>query len=291
MQDFNVKVNIDSKDLAAPVSLLIKKICDGVKGLSKSHLLIKKAKAETQAELIRVQGRIEVEDIERRAMRRVALEECQYQSNMEDISRIAFDRLRPEANPDGVEDDWITNFFDKCRTVSTDQMQRLWGAVLAGEANVPTSFSRKTVNIVADMDTRDALGFETLCRFCCVVDGRPSILRIGPSHDIYESVGFNAKLLSDLEGVGLISSFEKHHNLRVSNQNTTITYFDSAIRVRLKNSLRPTIPMGNIRFTRAGAELSSIARTKPVNGFVEWLVKELKSTAESIEVCKYTSSS
>ena len=34
-----------------------------------------------------------------------------------------------------MEEDWIANFFDKCRIVSDSEMQSLWARVLAGEAN------------------------------------------------------------------------------------------------------------------------------------------------------------
>jgi hypothetical protein len=45
--------------------------------------------------------------------------------------------LTEAATPEKLEDDWITNFFDKCRLISDEEMQTLWSKVLAGEANAP----------------------------------------------------------------------------------------------------------------------------------------------------------
>ena len=70
-----------------------------------------------------------------------ANEEMTKQLNMESITEKAILHLNDDANPDAMENDWITNFFDKCRTVSDDDMQELWARILAGEANNPGAFS------------------------------------------------------------------------------------------------------------------------------------------------------
>jgi hypothetical protein len=49
----------------------------------------------------------------------------------------ALPQLDEGADPNAMEDDWVTNFFDKSRIVSDDVMQELWARVLAGEANRP----------------------------------------------------------------------------------------------------------------------------------------------------------
>ena len=70
-----------------------------------------------------------------------------------------------DASPEDMEDDWIRNLLGKCRIVSDQDMQELWARILAGEANEPGSVSRRTVNLVADLDKRDAESFMAVCRF------------------------------------------------------------------------------------------------------------------------------
>lgn len=72
-----------------------------------------------------------------------------------------------------MDDDWIVNFFDKCRLVRDEQMQSLWARILAGEANKPGTFSRRTVNFVASMDKIDASAFTHLCSFCWHIEKAP----------------------------------------------------------------------------------------------------------------------
>ena len=78
-----------------------------------------------------------------------------------------FDKTEPHLNqetqPESMEDDWIANFFDKCRIVSDSDMQTLWGRVLAGEANAPGTYSKRTVNLLSDFDKSDAELFTKLC--------------------------------------------------------------------------------------------------------------------------------
>ena len=48
-------------------------------------------------------------------------------------------------------------------------MQSLWARLLAGEANQPGTFSKRTVELVASLDKSDAQLFTGLCRFAWFV--------------------------------------------------------------------------------------------------------------------------
>ena len=87
-----------------------------------------------------------------------------------------------------MEDDWVTNFFDKSRIVSDEEMQSIWAKVLAGEANAPGSYSKRTVNLLGDLDTRDAELFQSLCRFGWFV-GEFTPLVFDPQATIYSDLG------------------------------------------------------------------------------------------------------
>ena len=152
-------------DLTKPATVLIEKISDAVGGIFKPHQIVRVAKAEAEAERFQAESQIQVTDLHRRAMLRFLEEEAKKQSNIEDITQKALPNLKEDSSPQKVEDDWITNFFDKCRIVSDDDMQKLWSQVLAGEANSPGAFSRKTVNLLADLDKSDAELFMRLCSF------------------------------------------------------------------------------------------------------------------------------
>ena len=140
-----------------------------------------------------------------RAAQRFLAEEMQKQSNMESIIKKAIPRLNRHASPDRIENDWISNFFDKNRIISDSDMQELWAKILAGEANMPGTFSRKTVNLLADLEKRDAEIFRNLCRFVWKAQD-PKLVPVvfDLNHDIYKRHGIEFVSCTHLEALGLV---------------------------------------------------------------------------------------
>jgi Protein of unknown function (DUF2806) len=177
-------------DLTKPASLLIEKISDAVGGVFKPYQIVRVAKAEAEAELVRAESQIQVTDLQGRAMHRFVEEEAKRQSNIEEITQQAIPLLEDKAEPQKVTDDWITNFFDKCRIIADGDMQKLWSKVLAGEANAPGTFVKRTINLLADLDKDDAELFTQLCGFGWVTgDTVPMVFDTGG--EIYNRYGIN----------------------------------------------------------------------------------------------------
>ena len=142
-----------------------------------------------------------------------AIVECGGKLNLINLAKIALKaqfQLLPEARPDLIDDDWFANFKEKCRTCSDEDMATLWAQLLAGEANEPGSYSRKTVNILADMSKADAELFSNLCRFQLMdVPGQghgrfPVIVKMGDVSAPYKRHGITPASLRTLENIGLI---------------------------------------------------------------------------------------
>lgn len=150
--------------------VLINKISDAVGWYVAPRQTVRMALGESKADLIRAKSKAEIADIEaadliQRAEFRSAVEQIVQQANLESIISKALLKLGECANPQDMERDWICNFLDRCRNVSDEEMQNLWANILAGEASEAGSFSRKTVNIMADIDANYAKLFSTYCRY------------------------------------------------------------------------------------------------------------------------------
>ncbi len=163
MSEGNSIINLG--DLSRPATALIEKVSDALGGYFKPYQIKRVAKAEAEAEIIRAQTQIDVTDIQRRALYRFIAEEGKKQDNIEKITEKAIPLLEDSSNPKDIEDDWVANFFDKCRIVSDDEMQSLWSKVLSGEANAPGSFSKRTVNFLSSIDKIEAHLFTSLCGY------------------------------------------------------------------------------------------------------------------------------
>ena len=109
-------------ELSKPATILIEKISDAVGGRFKPYQIRRVAKAESEAELVKAEGEIKITDLHRRAMHRFVEEEAKKQKNIEDITQEALPCLSETSDPQIVDNDWLTNFFDKCRIVSDHEM-------------------------------------------------------------------------------------------------------------------------------------------------------------------------
>ena len=273
------KLPIELGDLAGlskPANTLVKKVSGAVGGIFQPYQIKRIAKAEAEADLIRAQSEIEITELHKRAAHRWIEEEAQRQKNIEDITRKALPELNDAANPDAMEDDWITNFFDKSRIVTDSEMQILWARVLASEANAPGKFSKRTVNFLSDLDKAEASLFSRLCGFCWNIGGpRPLVFDAGS--EIYNTSDITFDSLSHLESIGFI-----HFNsvggftLNGFPKEFVTLYFGMILLLEMPKNKNNSLDIGQVRFTRIGEELSTICASERVEGFFDYVRERWK---------------
>lgn len=269
-------------DLSKPATALIEKISDAVGGVFKPYQIVRVAKAEAEVSRIQAEAQIQVTDLHRRAMQRFLEEEAKKQSNMEAITQNAIPLLEDRSSPQNVSDDWITNFFDKSRIVSDAEMQGLWSRVLAGEANEPGAFAKRTVNLLADLDKDDATLFTKLCGFGWMIGNVVSLI-FDVQVQIYNNAGINFNSLSHLESLGLIqfNHMSDFRGLRLS-KTFTVFYYGQPVQLVLPKDSDNELELGHVLLTRAGQQLAPVCGSKPVDGFFEY-VKERWATQSLIQ--------
>ena len=261
---------VSFEELTRPANTLIEKVSAAVGVLYEPTRIRKKAEAEKDAALTKAESDIEVARM-RRAEHRRMKEEAQHQKNMEDIVHKASSELNEDAKPESMENDWVANFFDKCRIVSDDEMQSLWSRVLAGEANVPGSYSKRTVNFLSDMGKAEADLFTNLCGFGWqVIDFVPLIFDI--EDEIYNEYRINFSTLSDLESIGLIKlNVITDFGRRGLPKHLSVSYYRRELILEMPLDTNNQLNLGNVILTKTGQELARICKSKPVEGFWEYV--------------------
>ncbi len=273
MSDDNSTSIVNVGKLSKPADTLIKKESSAIGGVFEPWQIKRVAKAEAEASLIKAENEIEITDLHRRAMHRFVEEEANRQENMEEITKKSLPHLNDESNPDQMEDDWITNFFEKSRIISNDEMQGLWAQVLAGEANSPGTFSKRTVNLLSDLDKKDAEIFQTLCRFGWFVGGFSPLI-FDSQAEIYNNLGIDFESLSHLDSLGLIqfngiSGFSRQGLPKTF----TVSYCSQPLTLTMQKDADNVLSIGKILLSQAGLELAKIVHAPRVEGFDEY-VKE-----------------
>ena len=270
---------INLGELSKPATVLIEKISEGmggafrplqIKRVAKAEAEAAKIKAQSEAEVSKIaaQSEIEVTDLQQRAMQRVVAEEARNQQNMEQIIENAVPQVDEDANPNDMDNDWIANFFDKSRLVSDSEMQTLWSKVLAGEANSPGNFSKRTVNFIAELEKSEADLFARLCNFGWNFgDNLLRPLVFDETAEIYNRYGINFQSLSHLDSIGLVQfnsiAAYNHKNLR---RKGNVFYHDKPLHLEMsQDNDNNDILIGKVILTSIGEQLATICGSQPVN--------------------------
>ncbi len=230
-------------------------------GVAKPYQIVRVEKAKAKTSKIKAESDLEIDELYQRAEHRRIEEDVRQQKIVESVVNRAIPHLNENSDPRGMDDDWIDNLFNKCRTASNEEIQELWARILAGEANTPNTFSKRTINIVSDLDKSDAELFSTLCRFGWIIDGVVVPVVISMKADIYQKYGINFESLSHLESINLITfSSISAYQLELFNNNArsisaVLTYYNRKLKLSLKHGSN-MINTGFVLLTKIGKELA-----------------------------------
>ena len=290
-QTSNSLVNLG--DLGKPIDTLINKISDAtgvlyeprrirLRAKAESDAAIISAKAEAAVEIVKAESEIEITGLHRRAAQRLIQEEAKRQRNMENIIDTAMPNVDEEANPGAMEDEWIANFFDKCRMVSDTEMQGLWARVLASEANVPGTYSKRTVNFIAELDKSEAELFTQLCGFGWQIDGFIPLV-FSFMAEIYDRHGINFNSLNHLKDIGLVqfSDIDGFWGFDLP-ETFVVHYYGKPLLLEIPQDAN-ALDMGKTLLTKIGQELVPICGSKPVDGFYEYVRDQWREFLPEVE--------
>ena len=106
----------------------------------------------------------------------------------------------PERN---VDDDWLFRWRNSASTVSSEELQALWGRILAGEIKSPGSFSLRTLEFLKNLSHTEALEITKVSPF--VIDG--DVIFRG-NKQLLDSEGITFGFLVDLQNLAVVSGVE-----------------------------------------------------------------------------------
>lgn len=149
-------------------------------------------------------------------------QELKRQQNVESVAANAAEELKddtvvPDKRPDP---DWVNRFFEIAAGVSTDQMQYLWGKILAGEIRAPGSFSLRTLDVLRNVSKEEAENFVKLVHY--VFRAESKVFYIDPEAYIFKKDGALRFLdILALKDAGLIFENDLHFSFNASKAGST----------------------------------------------------------------------
>lgn len=316
---------MEIKDIAG-LSKLIEVIAQGVGGVFKPYLIKKNAEAKayemklfTDAETYRirelgsavndVRQELGIADysneelslltpsethqksqlsLPERAEQRRKYQEQVEQLNVEQITGFAAEELAQEeaVSSEGVDTDWVARFFDYARFVSNEQMQFLWGKILAGEVKQPNSYSLRTLEVLRNLSKNEAETFVKVAK-ASIRSGKISFILYEDNQHLEEEFGITFLDILNLQEIGLITSndflqmtFKQSEKLETSG----FTHGQALIIWERPNGT-PAINFAIRGFTRIGDEMLKLVNVEPNMEYMRRFANILKRSSPLV---KYT---
>jgi len=179
----------------------VEEISSGAKSLSDFNLKLKFSSEKPLTQITqRVEPTINVAGLIEQSSDRSVFDSVRKEINVAKSILHAEEKIQGENSsdiPDGkVNDDWIYRWRDYAGDVNSDEMQRLWGSVLAGEVKKPGTYSLRCLEFLRNLEQSEAKLIEIACERA--VDG---IVLLEPSLDGHLSFS----QLLELDALGVIS--------------------------------------------------------------------------------------
>lgn len=230
-----------------------------------------------------------------RAQSRFLFQEMKKQQNIEAVVQNAYLELegKEKVTNEPVDEDWVCSFFDHVANVGNEQMQLLWGKVLAGEIEHPGSFSIRTLDILRKMSQKEAQLFTELVPYIlqCYGDNTKSffdyfVLNCSNADGILmNKYGFSFPKIVILNEAGLISA-NGMIMIRAevpAKTKTQIRGFDRNIVIENNGFMHSEIAQAAYILTENGKELYSVVKKMctlaPVDQYFLDCIEGLKGNA------------
>lgn len=218
------------------------------------------------------------------------------QINLDQIVHIAVDKITKNTDETSsqkqaqsgeekeISDDWLNVFEKEACQKSSDEMKLLFGKILAGEIQKPTTYSIRTLRLLSQIDNRAATLFHRLCSLCVsqqieghVIDARVVSFSGSPGQNSLQKYGLGFGSLNILEEYGLIiSDYNSSMDYRATiaqsrNVPLPLTYSGNTFGLVRENETTPMqeLKINGVGLSSSGKELLNIVDITPDNSYFE----------------------
>lgn len=208
--------------------------------------------------------------------------------NVDQVAEIAAADLKSEpqavesdlaAETPSISEDWLNAFESEAAQMSSEQMQRLFGKILAAEIRRPSSYSIKTIKLMAQLDNRAANLFRLLCSLSIsaripktneIIDARVVSIGNAASNSL-GAYGLSFGALNILHEYGLIiSDYNSYFDYRMSVAHNNrvvlpLTYQNTewAFVQKVSAPEPKSFQVHGVAFSQSGKELLQIVDIEP----------------------------
>ncbi|MGO5113460.1 DUF2806 domain-containing protein [Candidatus Avoscillospira sp. LCP25S3_F1] len=214
----------------------------------------------------------------------------QYMKNQVTIAQIAQDVALEGTNftaTSKVDDEWLERFIDSAKFVSDEQVQLLWGNILAKEFEQPSSTPPSVIRILSEITPRYARVFQVICNLAVYIVPVDTTGKIMPAqrhiilpvdYSYLAQYGINFSELNELQMLGLIQfdpsiGYVIQYNSELNPKLHLIYGEKTATVLQYKDR---HFPSGAVMLTRAGKAIARFSETEIIEGHYDAVCNFLK---------------
>ena len=195
-------------------------------------------------------------------------------NNQNDIVNIAIQNLGEDAMPENIDVDWLAYFMDRAKNISTEDMQIIWGKILAKECE--SEIPGTLINVLSLIDKDDAETFRKLCGCCIeILDSKEPFVVFDSNFPIYLNNNITLNSILSLQVLGLVCISENGYGIKLDQSMIEWKYFGKKCIISRKNG-GLHLWLGNVQFTKAGKKLSEVIVPQYIDGLMEVVESVMK---------------
>ena len=193
-------------------------------------------------------------------------------NNQNSIATIALESVEDVKDfslQNDVSEEWIDRFMDSAGFVSSEEMQIIWGKILAEEFKNPGSTPTAMTRVLSEITPRLAKIFRLICSMKVIIvplrqDGEIDenmiscavLVPFTKQNKKFEELGIEYRDLSELETLGLLR-FNSMGSFISKEEKNALLYVGNKLFMINENPFEG-LPMGNVMLTLVGEALSRI---------------------------------
>jgi hypothetical protein len=191
-----------------------------------------------------------------------------------------------EPPQDSPQDDWLLRWRECAAGVSTDELQQIWGKVLAGEVKSPGRFSLRTLEFLRNLSQAEAQAIERISPF--VISG---VLYRGDD-DMLEAEGVSFSDLLAMQELGVLAGVDGL-GLEITWNSDAPTSFQKALTCHGALILATALDASKIiklkisAVTAIGKQVLSLGNFSPNAKMVDSVATAIKALGFDVQVGNY----
>jgi uncharacterized repeat protein (TIGR03899 family) len=227
--------------------------------------------------------------LEERTNDRLNFQEAKKQLNIENVTAFAAEELKnePPITDEPIDEDWTTRFFRIVEDVSNEEMQALWGKILAGEIKQPKTYSLRTLELIRNLSKKEADTFIKVANFAIKSEKCSYIFKGNDNDKLSKVYGITYSDIALLKEIGLIQpgDFVSHQFLQHAQEIQRYLFAGNIVIVIKIKANTPKISMPVDVFSTTGNELIKLIKPTPPQDYLTYFANSIKN--ENVDV-KYS---